>query len=351
MKTFVAAMCAALVLMIGCNDDDSNCVTCPKSTPNPTLGNIWPNADKTAWTYQYAWRWWEGQMTIYATRDEVPSVPLPDWSEIFDLVQSAAPVEPYTTTRGIYRMQFDGMKTTDDGVTAQNLTAELFLELGQGVERHADEGTALLRRLYVARPDLREKIVSFLGSNSEVASSLVREGTLGFSPRGSTGGHGVPGSLAQPFGFPVLIHGGVWEKTDQWIGTYENVSPRLWWKFLADDLAVGSGFTYQLFPEFVDDNYLLCHAYRHVRVQTEVGTFEKALDCLYIVDRGITVATDPQGSIIGYNRMFDYGRVIYAPTIGPVYSYERSAVEPGNPPSGGFSDTTLRLVGSSTIGD
>ena len=163
--------------------------------------------------------------------------------------------------------------------------------------------------------------------------------------------NGVPRGHAQLLSMPNLIHGGAWEKTAEWIGTYNDLSARLAWKFLADDITVGSEFSYQLVPDFSDDTFLHGRVHRQMSVETEVGTFEKALDCLYILDWGISTATDTQGEVVGYFRVFDYGRVIYAPTIGPVYSSERWTVEPGNPPTPGLEDFTTILIGTSTPTD
>jgi hypothetical protein len=126
---------------------------------------------------------------------------------------------------------------------------------------------------------------------------------------------------------------------------------RLAWKFLTSNLFTGSEFSYQLMPNFAEDLVLHCRVYRRLTVTTDAGTFLNALDCLYILDYGITTVTDVYGDPKGYIRTYDYGRVIYAPTVGPVYSYERWGVDPGNPPSEGFLDITVRLTGSSTIGD
>jgi hypothetical protein len=314
MKTLLITISAMLVLFFGCSNDE--CVQCPPVVPVPTIDNIWPNADKMAWTYAYEQREWGGEATIYPTRDDIPDVPLPKWSEIFDLVEEHAPKEPFTTVSSEYRLRFDGLTTTESGVTAQNLVME-FLTTGA-------EDTKTVSRTF----DLKQVIAA-------------RQVSL----------NRVPPDFDQVPSWPHLIHGGAWEKTPQWIGTYGDLSEELAWKFLASDLSPGSEFSFPLTSTLTEGPVLHGRVHREVTVETKVGTFARALDCLYIVDLGILTVLDLEGGVAGYIRQFEYGRVIYAPTIGPVYGYERWGVEPGSPPSDGFSDITLSLVGLSNAGN
>jgi hypothetical protein len=89
--------------------------------------------------------------------------------------------------------------------------------------------------------------------------------------------------------------------------------------------------------------------YRQITVETAVGTFKKALDCLYLVDYGVIAVINPQGEILGYVRLIDMGRVVYAPTVGPVYSYERLGIEPGETLSAGLADFTEQLVETNVL--
>jgi hypothetical protein len=249
-------------------------------------------------------------------------------------------------------MQFDGVTTTAYGVTAQHLTDEVFTETAQGLEQCADKlGTPILRRLSAIRPDLWNRIRRSKDPISGSGSTSDPSGRIGISTHDESVWHGVRGSRAQVQSMPYLLHGGAWEKTAEWIGLYNDLGARLAWKFLAEDITVGSEFSYQLIPDFSDDTFLHGRVYRQTSVETEIGTFEKALDCLYILDFGISTVTDLQGEVVGYMRSFDYGRVIYAPTIGPVYSYERWGVEPGDPPSPGLEDFTNILIGTGAPAD
>ncbi len=58
----------------------------------------------------------------------------------------------------------------------------------------------------------------------------------------------------------------------------------------------------QLLPDIAPDVYLRGTVYRQITVETAIGTFQKALDCLYLVDYGVIAVTDLQGQIIGYVR-------------------------------------------------
>lgn len=323
MKIAIAALLIALALMVGCDDDD-DCINCPGGT-GATIQNIWPNADLTSWTYDYQLREWEGNYTTYPTLEQVLTTPLPSWKEIFDLCEAHEPKTPFAITDEVYFLQFDGTITTNPGVTAQNLTFTL-TPAGQSVGEAATTGfSPLLRRLCEARPDLREKMLSPQGEIPEAPGQIER--------------------------YPSLVHGGAWEKTLTYIGTYgiRIGSTRPSWKFLTNKLYVGSTFSYQLLPTIAPDLVLHCRVYRSTTVTTPAGTFSKALDCLYTIDYGVTTVTDVYGDPIGYMRSFDYGRVIYVPEIGPVYSYEKWGVEPGNPPSDGFLDITIDLTASSTL--
>jgi len=179
MKTALATICAVILLVAGCSDE-SECPTCPgddkTEVPNPTLQNIWPNADKTSWTYQQEVRVWEGDITIYPTRDDIPTAPLPSWSEVFDLVESRTPVEPHTATRRIYRMQFDGVTTTGSGVTAQRRTDEVFIETAQGVERYtATHGMPRYARIFGAgSSDLRIRCRGWVQRQIPVEREIFR---------------------------------------------------------------------------------------------------------------------------------------------------------------------------------
>ena len=313
-----------IVALLACRDDDRPppCVNCPPSSAGVTLSNAWPNDDQTAWTYRYEYRnwWWAFQPRLYATKDDVP--PVPNWSVISDLLSSHAQADSVVISNAEYHLRFDGGITTTRDVEAQNLVEEMVVEVGQRVARPGPRSDrTFLSRLYAARPDLRDDLARY------------------------TGWSGTESQATQWVGpWPLLVRGGAWEKTAQWIGTYGDLDALLAWKFLSTDLRRGSEFEHQLVPALADDVYLYAHISGVVEVLTDVGEFDDALECLYIVDYGTITVRNQYNEPVGFYRVFDYGRVIYAPEIGPVYSYERMSVQSGDPPTVGTGESELSIL-------
>ena len=303
MKALFLGIAAILVVVAGC-DDDSDCVNCPPRgvgpTPNPTLENIWPNDNGMRWVYDHTAAHWNADVTYYPTEDAVPMHSLPHWYEVFEYLETNVPPQATQTTTGTMTLQFDGLTTTQSGVTAQNLVAEVVTNPRPG-------------RVAPDRDWRRDR------------SPLVNEG-------------------------PLVLHGGAWVKSASGIVTYGDIGQEPTWKFLESDLSVGSTFTLQLVPQFKDDAFLHGVVFRQVNVETEVGTFQKALDCLYIIDWGITRVIDLQGQTVGYLRVIDLGRVIYAPRVGPVYCYERGGIQLGESLTAGGGDMTERLSDTNVTG-
>ena len=318
MKTLFLGIVAALVIFAGC-DDDSDCVNCVSDwkplLPAPNLTNIWPNADGTSWEFDHVARRLDGTWTLYPTEEAVPKVPLPDWSKVDELLSSDPSSDVLATETGTYTLTFDGTITTQSQVTAQNLRHELVTDSRSGFD--------------LASTD-----------RSRAGIDHVREmRTLLTRPDG-----------APADGYaPLMIHGGPWKRTSSRIASYSDLSAMPAWTFLTSNLKVGSTFTQQLLPWMTSDLYQHAVVYRQLTVETEVGTFKRALDCLYIVEYGLTVVTNSQGDVLGYVRTIDCGRVIYAPTVGPVYSYERYGIQPEQMGSGGFFDVTEVLTETSLV--
>ena len=343
--TSVAPFAVALIL-IGCFDNN-NCPTCPSSgdtiqpAPNPTLNNIWPNADSTAWTYQYTFRRWpSGSFTFYTTEDSVPDIP--NISEIEDLLRNHPIGDSVTTTDGIYRLQFDDNITTASGATGQNLKETIFMQQNNGdtIATETESRKTFLTRLSIARPDLAQKITQkYKGLPAELSSLSPREYLLGQ----------ISKTFEEILRGPMMLHGGAWEKTNNYIGTYGDLDQLLAWKYLESDLDVDHEFTHQLVPGLASNVFLHCKILHTLTVETEIGSFEKAIECAYIIDYGVSKACDVNSPFLGYTTCFDYGEVIYAPTVGPVYCYERCFVTPGDTISYGSGDHTLQLIGRNTI--
>jgi hypothetical protein len=295
---------ALIVVVAGCNHDTSGpSRTWTNDSPGvsnivPTIDNIWPNEDETAWSFDYNWDedfYWS--MVTYPDSNDVP--PLPDWDEISDLLEMPLLGDSVISAVATYRMAFNGLRTAGGGVTAQNLEETIDI-LPSGAAPTVVKVSAeyeFLRRLRIARPDLAVKF-----SNA----AQLEEPEQRISARD-----------------PLLIHGGVWEKTSRRIGTYGDVDRLLAWKFLTDELRPGSEFSHQLVPDLADDVYLHCRIERRLTVETAEGEVAKAIECLYLVDFGVSRTFSPSGNPEEYARPIIYGSVIYAPTVGPVYSHER----------------------------
>jgi hypothetical protein len=310
MKKLFFGLFAILLIVAGC-DDDSDCVNCPPAG-SPTLDNIWPNPDSASWTYDHAMTAWDAEWTLYPTPDDVPNEPVPDWNAVFTYLETNIPPAATMTEAGSMTLTFDGMTTTEAGVTAQDLVQEIII--GAGAGRSPASRNWLLNRARLLNA----------GVGSADRSPMVSEG-------------------------PIFLHGGAWEKSSSGIVLYGPFDQDPAWIYLTSNLRVGSNFSLQLLPGIVPNVYLYGTVYRQISAETELGVFKKALDCLYIVDYGITAVTDLQGEIKGYVRNMALGRVIYAPTVGPVYSYERLGVEPGDTLSAGLADVTEQLVETNVL--
>ena len=337
----LAAVLAGAALWSACSDNSE--IFCADPAVDPTLENIWPNEDGTYWTYKVTVRLWkdlEGAAPIdslYETAEEVP--PLPSLDEIEYLLKDHDVGDDIETEFGTYRLEFAGDTTSSQGVTGQNLRELLSFGGSRGAPaRPRVPRDPLLARVYLARPDLRTGIERQLGADRSFA--LVP--AAGESPLGS-GCFGYP--------CPMLIHGGVWRKTDEWIVAYADLDTLPAWRFLEADLSVGHEFTHQLIPLLADNMFLHCRVIGDRRVKTEICAFKRALDCIYLVDYGVTRMQGPEPEAQGYYRVFDYGRVLYVATVGPVYVYERMLVCTGDPPGTGVGEkiTSLKTKGRETF--
>lgn len=304
---------------------------------NLSLESIWPNSDGDSWRFQYACRWWDDASDVpcWPTPEEVPD--LPTMEEFEDLLRNQPTGDVCSTEEGEYALEFAGDTTTRSGATAQNLRETLTLDQGAlALAAPSKAGAALLTRLCIARPDVAEKIRSKYPSIEVDA----------YPPQGKMSGLEISSeSYAAIFMDPILVHGYAWEKTRDWIGTYGDIDQALAWKFLESDLGTGHEFSFQLVPSLADDVYLHCKVLRTFTAHTRLGSFEDSIECLYVIDYGIH-ATMPGvvGEAAEYTRTFDYGSVIYSPGIGPVYSYERALLYPGEQPSLGIGDMEISLL-------
>jgi hypothetical protein len=339
----------AFVLIAGCSDNKCTEPYC--CSEKATLDNIWPNEDQTSWTFAYKFRSWDYDgWTLYQDEDSVP--PAPSMDEALILLFGHGIGENPIRLFGTYGLQFDGDTTTLSGVTAQNLR-ETLIPAGNGiltglstqVHEEARQVDPLLLRLAVARPDLRDRIANLIGPGGEAAVMQAE-----YMLKARTGGdNSTVGGFTDPFAEPLFIHGYAWRKTSEWIGTYGDVDTLLAWKFLEADLVPGHEFTHQLVPSLADDVVLHCRVLPMTKLKTPAGVFVNALECLYMIDFGVTRVLSPQSDESGWARLFEYGVAIYVPTVGPVYSYHRMMVDAANPDGPGYGDIKVSLTNATTL--
>jgi hypothetical protein len=291
------------------------------------LRNIWPNEDGREWTYRIDQREWSAPpIRTYATAAEVPSFPSLD--EVAALLGNHPIGTDPVETSGGYRLKFNGTKTTLSGATGQNLEASVF-DLGSESARtpagaaKAAETPGFVRALLRARPDLREKIQSRWPEAARLQSA--------------------PAAAAEVY-MPLFLFGYAFEKTREYIGSYGDLNLDLSWKYLESNLQPGSEFSMQLVPDLADNVFLHVRVLRELTASSALGNLPRAIEVLYVVDYGVSEATDDLGNPIGYFSAFGYGAVTYAPRVGPVASYERPFVGVGEPLHPGYSDQTISIV-------
>lgn len=320
------ALLGLLLLLgaLGCSDRHARPV-CPGGDGRcPTLADLWPSADSTAWTYHYSEAGWGTPGTpAYPTPEAVPPAPSVDSAaRLLDRMHAEHPADEVDA---IYRLQFLGRHTTQSGAEGQHLVEGFYHDKSaEAIPRPRDP---FLRRLAEVRPDLRARIAALTSDQSPTQST---------------------GTMGRPEFAPLFLHGSAWVRLDHLIGGYGDLDTEIAWVYLTSELAPGSGFTHQLVPALDDDVFLhgLVLGYRDVR--TEAGLFRNCLECVYLVDFGPFQVFNEQGTVIGYARGFDCGNILYAPGIGPVQSREYRSFE--GPEFGEGGTIRLDLIGRTTPG-
>ena len=305
-----------ICLVTACNDED--CPTCPdrQEPPTPTLANIWPNEDGNAWTYDLT----STMFDVPFNPDPEDPPPMPALEDLYADLQVAINDELLESTSGLFRLAFDGLRTTGSGITAQNMTHTIFTDTRDvptiGVENlatsmeptlTADGFELLLQHIAQARPDLRAKIAEQYGVTWEPQDRLDKVG--------------IPS-------FPLFLHGYAWVKNPAGIFGYGDLDTNLSWIYLEADLSIGQAFQMQLVPVLADDIYLYGRIWSRGAFTAGGLQYENCVECLYAVDFGVREAADENGEVIGMFRDWAYGVIVYAPAVGPVYSRERLLLTP-----------------------
>ncbi len=332
LKIIVLIMLAVAAVLGGCSEE---CVP-PKETYEFRLETIWPDDDGNYWVYNIVSRQWDTTPlcdSIYNSEEEVP--PAPSLDEVEELLGRDHPGEPICIKFGIYKLKFAGDTTSPIGVTGRNLREKLYVESDKGTLAKVDTRMpAVVQRVLVARPDIHSKEIGLLKDYPE-GDDIDLEGTIKL---------GDWCAVLRP----LLIHGGIWERAEGWIGTYGDLDRALAWKFLESDLSIGHEFTFQLLPSLVEDVFLHCRIVGVSIVETGVGVFKNALECIYLIDYGIMAVRDQHGDPVGYCRPCGYGKVYYVPDIGPVYAYERGPASVDGSSSLDNFELTVMLIGTVT---
>jgi hypothetical protein len=321
-----------------CSDDGCG----PGGCPRPDIENIWPNDDGRGWDFSLVQHWWGRVVcqTMYENEEDVP--PIPSLDEIESMLRDHEIPQDFETVQGSYHIIFAGDSTSGSGVTAQALRESIYFA-GGSLEPLLAGGAqnAFLARLMLARPDVREELIhrpELEGAVGDILRALPPDAV--FTDKGDPAA--LPAPVEQIVSAPVLIHGGVWKKTEEWIGTYGDVDTMLAYKFLEDDYSPGHEFTFQLVPSLASDVFLHCRVLPRRIVWVGGRPYPNAVDCLYVIDYGVAEMHSIPG--VRYCRVYDYGTVTYAPTAGPIHSYERALVEAGNAASLGVGEKTLELT-------
>lgn len=293
---------AVPLALAACHDEES-----PDLIP---LRDLWPDADGTVWTYEYEERRWEPATgPLYPSPAQVP--PPPTIAEVAALLDSHAEGTVTSTNVATYRLGFDGLITTQSGAVGRRVTTEV-LPVAPAAR------DVFLARLWMARPDLRERLRQEVPSIEEAVRRAVD-----FKP--------------------LFLSGYAWAITDDWIGGYGDLDLELSWKYLEAHPVPGREFSMQLLPSLTDDVFLHARILPRQNLVTPAGVFRDAVVCLYLVDYGIGEVTDDRGILIGYLQHLSYGTVAYVAGVGPVHSYERPLLSTGDPLPVGSGELTITL--------
>jgi hypothetical protein len=150
----------------------------------------------------------------------------------------------------------------------------------------------LLRRVWLARPDLRERI------EERYADSQRMD----------------PGPW-----WPNFLHGGYLLKTADRIEMWQDEWNHSTWTYLAAPVEVGQTFVHQLVPELADDIFLHGTVTAiDAAVSTPAGAFSPVVKMEYLIDYGISEIVDEMGTLLGTFHGETTGHVQYAPGVGPV---------------------------------
>jgi hypothetical protein len=247
----------------------------PAGAQPPTMDDLWPNQD--------------GRSTSYDQHYESFG---PDAETVDNQI----------------RLIFDGTTVAPDGIQAQYLHQQLLggpapqltlAGVAGGAMIAAAANDPFLRHLWAARPDLRARILRAL------AEAPCPEN-------------------APPGKYSVLLNGEfAWLKAAGEIAAWRcNLANTRSWRWLVSNLTIGNTFTLQLVPDLAS-NVILHGTIAAIEPATvPAGTYNGCVRVDYVIDYGPSECTDQNGNPLGTSRSETRGYVRYAPTVGPVQSFE-----------------------------
>ena len=311
MRTSLLYGVLAITLLVAACDDD---VTSP---PLGSLSRLWPDDEGRGWNYTGSWSYWDSDMLdsayVFDHADDVPD--FPGWETILAYLDDV-PTRPVTDGGTYsYELRFEGTLNVTPSLAVRNLQMTY-----DGMDLvFCGEDTSVVPasflKLMGSVPDLQRRMSRILGTNS--------------------------------FGWPPnnLIHGGPFERTADWLGTYACIDSLPFWTFLEGDVRPGATFTKQLFRSSIEGIYLHGRVRGQTSIDTPAGRFD-AVEVDYAVDYGILEYTDAGNTEPwGYGRVLLLGKVFYAIDVGPVASVEWNVVPVGENGLGvGIGTVTLDLV-------
>lgn len=291
-KRSVSSLVSLLLALLlpaaqGCGDRDG-----PTAPPDTGAGTItpldvaraWPHGNGASFTYRYVTRAAVLPAgNLYATLAEVPAVTL---EHVAALLLSPPPITVTQESVFGYMLSFQDSATTGSGVRGQLLVPAIS------------------------------------------------------GPAAARAGARSPAGIAEP---PMLLPGGVWRQEADRIALYRHVSTEAAWVFLEGALADRTSWETHPLPQLAPDVVMRARAWQTVTADVAGLRLDDALDVHYLFDFGVVGVTDAGGSLLGYQRDFAYGRVVWGRDAGPLYVYERRGLTAGDPPSLPAHEATLLL--------
>jgi len=237
---------------------------------------------------------------------------------------------PLGTVDNVALLRFEGTTVAPGGIAAQVLTGSVAplpsASTTLAVEFPTAVRSPLLRRLWIARPDLR--------------TGILRAATAAAAPCPTDAIEGWEG---------ILLSGGfAWVQTASEIGAWRCDVPNTQsWRWLISNLSPGSWSSLQLIPDIADDVSLRLVVLGLEDVTVPAGTFQDCLHVDYVVDYGTSQCVDQEGNPLGTMRHETRGFIRYAPGVGPIESFEEFMVVEATgscpQPSGPLGHVSLKL--------